>query len=41
MTKEELLALFYIIGNVVCLFVLLLLFIKNRKNKQTQSQYFN
>ena len=41
MSKEELLALFYIAGNVVCLFILGLLYLKNRNNKETKSQYFN
>ena len=41
MSKEELLALFYIGGNVVCLFILGLLYLKNRNNKENKSQYFN
>ena len=41
MSKEELLALFYIFGNAVCLFILGLLYLKNRSNKETKSQYFN
>ncbi len=41
MTKEELLALFYIFGNAISLIICNMLFIKNRKNKQTRAQYFN
>lgn len=40
MDPNELLAMFYIIGNCVSLLVCLLLYVKNRKNKQTQAQYF-
>lgn len=40
MAPNELLAMFYIIGNCVSLLVCLLLYVKNRKNKQTQAQYF-
>ncbi len=35
MTPEQLLAIFYIFGNVVSMIIMLILYIKNRKNKQT------
>ena len=40
MTQSQLLAMFYIIGNAVCIIICLLLFLKNIKNKQTTSQWF-
>ena len=39
--KESLLALFYIYVNMFSILILTLLYIKNRKNKETQSFYIN
>ena len=41
MSKEGLLALFYIYANLFSVLVLCLLYFKNRKNKETQSHYIN
>ncbi len=41
MSTYELLTIFYMGANIVSLLVCGMLFFKNRKNKQTQAQYFN
>lgn len=41
LTKEELLAFFYVFSNIISIIVCILLLIKNRKNKQTLSRIFN
>jgi len=41
MSAEELLTIFYIWGNIVAWLLSSMLYFKSRKNKQTQSQYFN
>ena len=39
MPPNLLLAIFYIWGNAVCILIMLILFLKNYKNKQTASYY--